>query len=250
MSSTPENGNGTKKVIPPYLSHKTFNNFIDGLRTGIPARIDRSVMSSLSGTAQAHLLYALKYLNLVDAEGIPTEQLNQLATATDAEKQRILREVLVSAYPFVCNDGIDLERCTGKQIEEAFATTGASSETLRKSLAFFQATAKQAGMNISPHIKRTRRARGTGQRTRGGTASTRGGVQGVNTEPLPQNPAPVTQHPTGTTKTIQLNTGGSLTLSLAVNLLELKGKDREFVFKLIDELDEYETGNSEQASSE
>jgi hypothetical protein len=248
MSSTPESGNGTKQVIPPYLSHKTFTNFIDGLRAGVPARIDRSVMSSLSGTAQAHLLHALRYLNLINAEGIPDEKLGQLAAAQDTEKQKLLREILTSAYPFVCsNSSIDLERCTGKQIEEAFATTGASSETLRKSLAFFLATAKQAGMKLSPHMKRTRRPRQTGQRGRG---AARGGTQSAIAETPAQNPPPATTTQTGTTKTIQLKAGGSLTLSLAVNILELKGKDREFVFKLVDDLDAYEAGNSDQAVSE
>lgn len=246
MSNTPENGSDNKKVIPPYLSHKTFNSFIEGLRTGIPARIDRSVMPSLSGTAQAHLLHALRYLNLIDSEGRPTENLNKLAVAQDAEKQRLLREILTSAYPFVCNGSIDLERCTGKQIDEAFATTGASSETLRKSLAFFMATAKQAGMQLSPHIKRARK-RGTIPKVRSGAAGAKGGSQGAGSIQSAPTPAATPQQPTGTTKTIQLRAGGSLTLYLAVNILELKGKDREFVFKLVDDLDAYEAGSTEQA---
>ena len=246
MSAKSENGNGSKQAIPPYLSHKTFNNFIEGLKNGVPARIDRSVMSSLSGTAQAHLLYALRYLNLIDAEGLPKEALNQLATAPEAEKQGLLKEILISAYPFVCNDSIDLERCTGKQIEEAFATTGAASETLRKSLAFFLATAKQAGMKLSPHMKRTRRPRGAGQRGRG-AASARGSAVPATGDAGGQISVQSREQPTGTTKTIQLKTGGSLTLSLAVNLLELKGKDREFVFKLVDELDAYEVGEEAKA---
>lgn len=247
MSSTPENGSGGKQVIAPYLSHKTFNNFIDGLRTGVPARIDRSVMSSLSGTAQAHLLHALRYLGLIEQDGTPTDSLNALATAQDAEKQRILKEILTKSYPFVMNAGIDLERCTGKQIEEAFATTGASSETLRKSLTFFLATAKQAGLKLSPHIKRARsRPRQAGQRGRG-AAGARGGAQAAAAEQPPPPLTPPPPQPTGTTKTIQLKTGGSLTLSLAVNILELKGKDREFVFKLVDDLDAYESAVSGSA---
>jgi Family of unknown function (DUF5343) len=240
MSTNLENGGGTKKVIPPYLSHKTFDNFINGLKTGVPARIDRSVMGSLSGTAQAHLLQTLRYLNLIDAEGVPTETLNQLAVAQDAEKQRILREILSSAYKFVGDCNVDLERCTAKQLDEAFATTGAASETLRKSLAFYLATAKQAGLKLSPHLKRARKPRGAGQKGRGAAASARGGASSSAGEAAAQNTPQVTPQNTGTTKTIQLKTGGSLTLSLAVNLLELKGKDREFVFKLVDELDAYE----------
>jgi hypothetical protein len=248
MSSTPEGDGSGKKAIPPYLSHKTFTNFIDSLRAGVPARIDRSIMTSLSGTAQAHLLHALRYLNLTDAEGTPTERLIQLAAAQDVQKQEILKETLTSSYPFVCNSSIDLERCTGKQIEEAFASTGASSETLRKSLAFFLATAKQAGMKLSPHIKKGRSKRSSGAKPRGGAATgTKGGTQGAGVATHAPADTPQTGPPAGTTKTIQLKTGGSLTLTLAVNLLELKGKDREFVFKLVDDLEAYEQGQSEQA---
>jgi hypothetical protein len=251
MSSTPENGGG-KQVIPPYLSHKTFNNFIEGLSKGIPARIDRSVMGSLSGTAQAHLLHALRYLNLIDSESAPTEKLNQLAAAQEAEKQKILREILTSAYPFVFNSGIDLQRCTSKQIEEAFAKTGASSETLRKTLSFFLATAKQAGLSLSPHIKRARRPRGTGARARRAGAGV-GGAAGAGADGSAEADAPPASQqdePQGTKKTIQLKRGGSLTLSLAVNILELKGDDRTFVFELIDRLEEYEQRMAEPSEKE
>lgn len=250
MSSTPENGGG-KQAIPPYLSHKTFNNFIEGLSKGIPARIDRSVMGTLSGTAQAHLLHALRYLNLIDAEGVPTDKLNQLASAQEAEKQKILREILTSAYPFVFSSGIDLQRCTSRQLEEAFGKTGASSETLRKTLSFFLATAKQAGLSLSPHIKRARRPRGAGVRGRRPAAG--GGATGAGADSggeVDAPPAPPQDEPQGTKKTIQLKRGGSLTLSLAVNILELKGDDRAFVFELIDRLEEYEQRASEPTNKE
>jgi hypothetical protein len=243
MSSTPENGGGTKQTIPPYLSHKTFNNFIEGLRTGVPDRIDRSVMPTLSGTAQAHLLYALRYLNLVNGEGKPTETLTQLAAAQGAEKQKVLTDLLKSAYPFVFNDKIDLERCTGKQIEEAFATTGASSETLRKSLAFFLATAKQANLKLSPHMKRTRRPRVAGQRARGAAANARGGAQGGASDQTP-NPPAKTEPPAsrGSEKTVQLKSGaGSVTLSIDVDLLKLEpGEDEDLILTLRNTIRAYE----------
>ena len=45
------------KINPPYLAFRTFRHFLDGLRaSGIPGRIDRSVMSSLSGGAQSALI--------------------------------------------------------------------------------------------------------------------------------------------------------------------------------------------------
>ena len=39
---------------------------------------------------------------------------------------------------------------------------------------------------------------------------------------------------------VQLKDGGSLTLTLAVNVLKLRGTDRDFVFKIIDQIEEYE----------
>lgn len=239
MSSTPENGGG-KQVIPPYLSHKTFTNFLEGLRKGVPARIDRSVIGSLSGTAQAHLLHTLRYLNLIDADSVPTEALNQLAAAQDAEKQRIVKELLIAAYPFVFNSGVDLEKCTGKQVEELFAKTGASGETLRKTLTFFMAMAKDGGIKLSPFIGKRTRSRSATPRTRGAAAGGRAGAQGQGVAQPAQNSPQDTQPQGGTSKTITLRTGGSLTLTMAVNLLELEGEDREFVFGLVDSLKQYE----------
>lgn len=42
--------------------------------------------------------------------------------------------------------------------------------------------------------------------------------------------------------TINLRSGGSLTLTASVNLLKLKGEDRAFVFEIIDKLQSYEVG--------
>lgn len=250
MSSTPENGGG-KQAIPPYLSHKTFTNFIEGLRKGVPARIDRSVIGSLSGTAQAHLLQTLRYLNLIDADSEPTAALNQLATAQDAEKQRIVKELLIASYPFVFNSGVDLEKCTGKQFEELFAKTGASGDTLRKTLTFFMAMAKDGGIKLSPFIgKRAPRSRSATPRARGAAAGGgRTGAQGQAAEQPAPNPAQGSQAQGGTSKTITLRTGGSLTLTMAVNLLELEGEDRDFVFGLVDSLKQYEKKVQAQTES-
>jgi hypothetical protein len=164
--------NGKKndaQPIPPYLSYKSFINFVESLRKHLPARIDRSVMGYLNGTTQAHLLVALKYLDLISSEGVPTDKLSRLTSTAEGspERQAALREILTTAYPFIFKSGVPLEQATSKQIDELFATTGAASETLRKSLAFFVVAAQQAGIKLSPHIlKRPRRARGTVNRTR------------------------------------------------------------------------------------
>ena len=43
------------KLVPPYVPYRSFGNFIQSLKQGIPARIDRSVMSNMSGALQSQL---------------------------------------------------------------------------------------------------------------------------------------------------------------------------------------------------
>lgn len=49
-------------------------------------------------------------------------------------------------------------------------------------------------------------------------------------------------------KTIKLKTGGEITITIITDPFKLTGPDREFVFKLIDLLYEYEEKNAEASS--
>jgi len=48
----------TRKRLPPYISYRTFRNFVDSLQVGgIPARVDRSYWGDrLSGTTGTQLM--------------------------------------------------------------------------------------------------------------------------------------------------------------------------------------------------
>lgn len=155
-----------RKVLPPYLPYRTFRNFMDSLLVGgIPGRIDRSLMGSMSGTTQSQLIATVRYLGLVSAHGVPTERLNRLVNSEGPERQKVLREILTSAYSFLFEEGFVLQKATAKQLEEQFAKAGASGETVRKCVTFFTAAAKAAGLPISPYIVRIRGGRGS-QRSR------------------------------------------------------------------------------------
>ena len=68
-----------KRTLPPYVSYRTFRNFIDGLQMGIPARIDRSYWGDrYSGSSGTQLMTALRFLGLIDSHGTPTTRLRQL----------------------------------------------------------------------------------------------------------------------------------------------------------------------------
>jgi hypothetical protein len=147
VSSAPE-------AVPPYVPYRSFRNYIDSLKQGIPSRIDRSVMPSMSGALQGQLTATLRYLKLVTAAGHPTSTLPQLVNSEGAERAKVLRGLLFVAYPFlVQTERFDLMGATPRMMEEQFARAGASGGTIDKCINFFLAAAKDAELTLSPHLK-------------------------------------------------------------------------------------------------
>ena len=144
-----------RKGLPPYLSYRTFRSFIDSVSVGgVPNRIDRSMMASMSGSNQALLVSAIRYLGLASEKGVSTPELESLVNAEGKERQEIWRRILSRAYSNLFNSRINLERATTKEISEVFAKEGVSSaDTIRKCVTFFSLAAKDAGVKLSPHIK-------------------------------------------------------------------------------------------------
>ena len=139
-------------AVPPYGSFVTFQSFLKGLKAGIPGRIDKSVMTNLSGGVQASIVPALKYFKLIDGDGIPTDKLAPLVNSEGAEYQKALKGVLVGAYPFLNSRSFKLETATSKQLDDEFNKL-AGGDTVRKCVTFFIPAAKAAGLELSPYIK-------------------------------------------------------------------------------------------------
>jgi hypothetical protein len=151
--------NGSKpseKNPPPYVSYKTFRNYLDTLRQdGIPGRLDASVMKNLSGQTQSQLRGALRFLNLITDDNVPQEALEQLVLAEGSERQQALQEIIKAGYAFILGDGatIDITKATPQQFSTAFKDAGLSGDTIRKGEAFFLQAVTEAGIAISRHIK-------------------------------------------------------------------------------------------------
>src|SRR4030043_2252537 len=158
-----------RKHLPPYVSYRTFRNFIDGLQQRVPSPIDRSYWGdTLSGSTGTQLMAALRFLGLIDANGKPTEQLKPLVLARGEPRAQLLRSVTSQAYSFVLKSSIDIENATYSQLEEVFHNAfQITDDVSRKCVKFFIALSGDAGMPISPFItKRTRAAHsGTGTKT-------------------------------------------------------------------------------------
>lgn len=147
----------SKKLIPPYIAYKTLSHFLDRLKAvAVSSRIDRSMMSTYSGAVQGQLLTTLRYLNLTNEEGIPNQILYELVNSAGEERLRILKEIISSSYPFLFKKDLDLKQINPQQLLVLFEDAGVSGATIRKSVVFFLSMARDAGIQLSPHIKRMR----------------------------------------------------------------------------------------------
>jgi hypothetical protein len=143
------------QTVPPYVPYRSFRNFIDSLKQGIPSRIDRSVMPSMSGALQGQLTAALRYLGLITATGHPTDLLPKLVNSEGPERAKVMREIISRAYPFLCLP-FNITTATPRMVEEQFANAGASGGTVDKCVNFFLSAAKEGEMNLSHHLKNMR----------------------------------------------------------------------------------------------
>jgi len=151
----------SRKRLPPYVSYRTFLNFIDGLQQRMPARIDRSYWGDmLSGSTGTQLMAALRFLGFIDASGRPTGRLRPLVSAKGDQRRELLKEIAYEAFGFVLQDSFDPQNATYAQLQEVFhGTFQLTDDVSRKCIKFFIALASDAGIPLSPFI--TKRFRST-----------------------------------------------------------------------------------------
>jgi len=145
---------------PPYISYATLKTFIADLHDHrIPSRIDRSIMTRFSGTAQKQLMTALRFLDLIDADGKPTDALHALAkTYGTNEWPSALGAVIKKAYAPLFE--IDLATATPQHFSETFGNAFSNTEAvMRKCIAFFLPAASEAGIQISDRILKGKKPR-------------------------------------------------------------------------------------------
>ncbi len=148
-----------RKRLPPYVSYRTFLNFAERLEREMPARIDRSYWSDrLAGSTGTQLMGALRFLSLVDANGVPTSQLRQLVSAKGEKRAELLRQIASESYGFVLGGSFDFHIATYAQLEEVFHRNFELADDVnRKCIKFFVALANDAGIPLSTFI--TKRVR-------------------------------------------------------------------------------------------
>ena len=152
-----------RPVLHPYMSYKTFRNHLDSLRhSKVPARFDSSVFPSMNGMNRSLIISTLRYFGLISANDIPTPELHALVKYDSEEaREQIWSRLVKDHYADVFKADLDIRSATTKQMTDVLGKRS-SAETARKSVLFFCAAARDAGIEISPHVKpyaRRQRAR-------------------------------------------------------------------------------------------
>jgi hypothetical protein len=173
---------------------------------GIPERIDKTVWGPrFSGSSGTQLMTALKVLGLVDAEGHPSHELEDLVHGEGDDRRELLRRILERFYVPVFE--LDLARASKGQFHEAFRSFGTKEGVLTKCEAFFIRAAQAAGIELS---KRILVGRHGASRSRSATTQSRPRAA--------VTPAPVAEKPVWAQAEI-LTSAGSEKLKLADRIL-------------------------------
>ncbi|MGE0702747.1 MAG: hypothetical protein AB7F99_09570 [Vicinamibacterales bacterium] len=149
--------------IPPYVPYRTFLAFLESMRHGVPSHVDKSVLRSMSGGIQGWLKASLKSMKLIDQANVPQDLLRDLAASEGARRKQLLKRVFESTYGFL-DQYVDLETTTPAKLEAAFTAAGANGDTVRKAVAFMLSLAKDADVELSPHLLRRGALTQTGSR--------------------------------------------------------------------------------------
>lgn len=153
--------NEQKKRLPPYISYRTFQHFLEQLeRDGIPGRIDRSYWgNNYSGSVGTQLIGGLHFLGLIDANNAPTARLKELViNSKRGQRADVLRQITTNAYIFLWGPDFDAQQATYSQLEELLHRNyQLTDDVARKCIKFFISMAQEAGVTVSPFILKNKR---------------------------------------------------------------------------------------------
>ncbi len=156
-----------RRRLPPYISYRTFRNFLDDLQQGVPARIDRSYWGErMSGSTGTQLVAALRFLGLIDGDASPTDRLKKLAILKGNARAEQLRLMTTEAFGFL-SGSVDTQTATYAQLEEAFHHTfQLTGDVSRKCIKFYVAIASDVGFPLSSFITKKVRSPRSGVATK------------------------------------------------------------------------------------
>lgn len=232
MTTNSENTT-TRDRKPSYIAFKTFLTAVETLQQGLPPVIDRSVWHTFSGGLQSHTLNAFKFLGLIDEKGKVQPILENLVSAKGEERKTLIREIIGDKYKEAVQLG--QKNASFQQLQDHFRSYGVQGGTLEMVVRFFLDACKYTGEKCSPLWAKAKKAVRRSKRE-----------ESPSTGKDATFPPVEKEQPKANVQTVQLKSGGTLSLSVVVDLISLSQEDREWLFKLIDQFKEYEKAKKEQ----
>jgi hypothetical protein len=213
-------------VLPaPYLPFKTFMSSLEPFSQGIPPKIDRTLWNQ-SGFMQGLIMNAYRYFHLVDNQNRPTAEFQRLVKSKNEERKIEVKKMIEIGYPEIMMH--DTATMTPRMLDEQLDKYNVSGDTKKKAATFFLQAAKFAGIPLSSFLTEKIRNTSGARRKRKSDGEPDNRERGTL----------VTA--SGSSREITLAGGGTITLTVSVNVFSLGKEDRDFVFGLIDQLQKYE----------
>ncbi len=218
---------------PAYLPFKTLTNTLDALADTMPNRIDPSAFPGQSGTTKNQILLAFRFFGFITEDGRPTPALLAVAVRDEAARKVAFRKLFDDKYaPLIA---LNLVKTTpaefGEKMTEAYDITG---DTRLKATRFFLNAAEYLGVEVSPLLLRDK------TKSIGTPSSTRKRRTRRVDDEEPEQDDQEDSTPAVESRSVELRSGGTLTLSATTKFMALSTADRKFVFDLIDKLEEDE----------
>jgi Family of unknown function (DUF5343) len=226
------------KLTPPYLPYRTFLSSLEKLAEGVPPRIDRGIWKNQTGSIQSLIMGAYRFFGLIDDQNKPTKRLHDLVAHRDKPNDYV-KSILEEKYAEVIKH--NLSTMTEALIDEYFEDVfGVQGDTKRKCITFFLQAAKAVQIPLSKFLQSQVRVRTSGSRRK------RRDETGDEVEEIMSDGDDKPHQ--GESKTVELQSGGTLTLTASIKFFDIASEDRTFVFDLIDKLREYQQKSVPQKS--
>lgn len=206
-----------------------------------PPRIDRSYLDTLAGTDQTALMAALKGFGLIGEQSDVKPELLRLAKDAD-NRPKMVADLLQQYYPKQVRLGE--QNATHAMLEESFSEFDYSGDTKRKAVTFYLKAADYADVPLSAHFKIPKQRSVGAARPKTPRQPRRRRQTGVQEPPAAQTGGLTPPASTGPTKSVDLQSGGQVTLSYTADFFSLDNRDRDFVLGLIDALKAYDDQKS------
>ena len=246
-SDMPQDNESEKTPSPPYISLLTFTNFLIWLETeGVPLQFDGSFWRrKYSGSTGFQLMSGLRFLGLLKGDK-PQPILEDLVESKGDDRKAKLADVIKKSYTKVDFDA--LPRGTPKMLTDWFRDYRLEGDTLRKAESFFINACKFVDIPLSPSLRKKAR----NKPTKSTAVTQRGKTQRKKTSTLSQEEKEAVRKDSideeGQVSRIELTSGGTVKLTVNVDLFRLSRDDRDFVLKLVDIVKGY--GNKEESAQE